>query len=206
VARLRISLPATSDYWVNDSAGDPLFVVTAEANAGLVKMLPGILDQVRALVGKRRVTVVFDRGGYSPKLFLQMLADDFDLLTYRKGRYPRIPRQRFQERRTRRDGRTLTYVLADQEVHACHRGALRGTQPDKNPLSRFALALALCDSGGILRQKADILDAAMSGAVESDLLSRIPPGEASGHLAARTCRIPCCHSKLRKQDVNGEQS
>ena len=43
VARMRISLPATSDYWVNDSAGDPLFVVTAEANAGLVKMLPGIL-------------------------------------------------------------------------------------------------------------------------------------------------------------------
>ena len=69
VARMRISLPATSDYWVNDSAGDPLFVVTAEANAGLVKMLPGILAQVRALVGKRRLTVVFDRGGYSPKLF-----------------------------------------------------------------------------------------------------------------------------------------
>jgi len=116
VARMRISLPATSDYWVNDSAGDPLFVVTAEANAGLVKMLPGILAQVRALVGKRRLTVVFDRGGYSPKLFQQILAAGFDLLTYRKGRYPRIPRKRFQTCRTRRDGRTLTYVLADQEV------------------------------------------------------------------------------------------
>ena len=116
VARMRISLPATSDYWVNDSVGDPLFVVTAEANAGLVKMLPDILAQVRALVGKRRVTVVFDRGGYSPKFFQQMLADDFDLLTYRKGRYRRIPRKCFQERRTRRDGRTLTYILADQEV------------------------------------------------------------------------------------------
>src|SRR2546426_405137 len=94
----------------------PLFVVTAEANAGLVKMLPGILNQVRALVGQRRVTVVFDRGGYSPKLFQQMLASGFDLLTYRKGRYPHIPRKRFQACRTRRDGRTITYVLADQEV------------------------------------------------------------------------------------------
>jgi transposase len=46
VARMRLSMPATSDYWVNDRAGDPLFVVTAEANAGLVKMLPGILEQV----------------------------------------------------------------------------------------------------------------------------------------------------------------
>jgi transposase len=124
VARLRLSLPATSDYWVNDSAGDPLFVITAEANAGLVKMLPGILGQVRALVGKRRVTVVFDRGGYSPKLFQQILAAGFDLLTYRKGRYPRIPRTRFQPRRTRCGGRTVSYVLADQEVRLL-KGKLR---------------------------------------------------------------------------------
>jgi transposase len=124
VTRMRIALPATSDYWVNDSAGDPLFVVTAEANAGLVKMLPAILAQVRALVGKRRVTVVFDRGGYSPKLFQQILAAGFDLLTYRKGRYPHIPRKRFQTCRTRRDGRFITYALADQEVRLL-KGKLR---------------------------------------------------------------------------------
>jgi len=124
VARMRISLPAPSDYWVNDSAGDPLFVVTAEANAGLVKMLPGILAQVRALVGQRRLTVVFDRGGYSPKLFQQILAAGFDLLTYRKGRYPHIPKERFQTCRTRREGRTITYVLADQEVRLL-KGKLR---------------------------------------------------------------------------------
>ena len=124
VARMRISLPATSDYWVNDSAGDPLFVVTAEANAGLVKMLPGILAQVRALVGKRRLTIVFDRGGYSPKLFQQIVAANFDLLTYRKGRYVRIPRKRFQTCRTRHGGRAIAYVLADQEVRLL-KGKLR---------------------------------------------------------------------------------
>ena len=100
-----------------------MFVITAEANAGLVKMLPGILAQVRALVGKRRITVVFDRGGYSPKLFQQILAD-FDLLTYRKGRHPRIARQRFRNYRTRREGRTIAYVLADQEVRLL-KGKLR---------------------------------------------------------------------------------
>jgi transposase len=124
VARMRISLPATSDYWVNDSAGDPLFVVTAVANAGLVKMLPAILAQVRTLTGKRRLTVVFDRGGYSPKLFQQILDADFDLLTYRKGRYPHIPRKRFRACRSRRGGRTITYVLADQEVRLL-KGKLR---------------------------------------------------------------------------------
>jgi len=116
VARMRISLPATSDYWVNDKAGDPLFVVTAEANAGLVKVLPGILEQIRALVGQRRLAVVFDRGGFSPKLFQHLLAAGFDLLTYRKGRYPRIARRRFRPCRTRLNGKVSTYVLADQEV------------------------------------------------------------------------------------------
>ena len=124
VARMRLSMPATSDYWVNDTAGEPLFVVTAQANAGLVKMLPGILKQVRGLVGKRRLTVVFDRGGYSPKLFQQILAAGFDLLTYRKGRYPRIPRKCFRPHRTRQDGRTISYVLADQEVRLL-KGKLR---------------------------------------------------------------------------------
>ena len=124
VTRMRLSLPATSDYWVNDTAGDPLLVVTADANAGLVKMLPGLLAQIRALAGQRRLTVVFDRGGYSPKLFQQILAANFDLLTYRKGRYPRIPLRRFQAQRTRCDGHTLRYVLADQEVRLL-KGKLR---------------------------------------------------------------------------------
>lgn len=124
VARMRISLPATSDYWVNDSSGDPLFVVTAAANAGLVKMLPGLLDQVRGLVGQRRVTVVFDRGGFSPKLFQQIIAAGFDLLTYRKGRYPRIPRSRFVPHTARCGGRKVSYVLADQEVRLL-KGRLR---------------------------------------------------------------------------------
>lgn len=124
VARMRISMPATSDYWVNDLTGDPLFVVTAQANAGLVKMLPGILEQIRALIGQRRLTVVFDRGGFSPKLFQQILAAGFDLLTYRKGRYPRIPRHRFHRCRTAVGGRISTYILADQEVRLL-KGKLR---------------------------------------------------------------------------------
>ena len=124
VARMRLSMPATSDYWVNDTAGDPWFVVTAEANAGLVKMLPLIFKEVRTLVGPRRLTFVFDRGGFSPKLFQQILASGFDLLTYRKGRLPRIARKRFQTCQTLQDGRTFSYVLADQEVRLL-KGKLR---------------------------------------------------------------------------------
>jgi transposase len=124
VARMRLSMPATTDYWVNDTEGDPLFVVTAEVNAGLVTVFPGLLQEVRSLLGSRRVTFVFDRGGYSPKLFLQILAAGFDLLTYRKGRSPRIPRKTFRRRQAVIEGRTISYVLADQEVRLL-KGKLR---------------------------------------------------------------------------------
>jgi transposase len=116
VARMRLSMPATSDYWVNDMEGDPLFVVTAEANAGLVKILPVVLGEVRSLVGERRVTVVFDRGGYSPKLFQRLIAEGFDILTYRKGRFRPVPLRRFQKHRVVIDGREHKYNLADQGV------------------------------------------------------------------------------------------
>lgn len=115
-ARLRLAMPATTDYWVNDAAGDPLFVVTAEANAGLVAMLPRVLDEIRGLVGERRVTVVFDRGGYSPRLFLRLIAAGFDILTYRKGWGRRLPRSRFHPHEAIVEGHPVAYVLADQGI------------------------------------------------------------------------------------------
>jgi transposase len=123
-ARLRLAVPATTDYWVNDQAGDPLFVMTAPANAGMVKMLPAVLSEVRKLVGDRRVTVVFDRGGWSPKLFVKLLDAGFDLLTYRKGTSRRIAVHRFVVRRAQLDGRKLEYRLHDQAVRLL-KGKLR---------------------------------------------------------------------------------
>lgn len=124
VAQRRLAVPATTDYWVNDQQGDPLFVVTAPANAGMVKMLPILLEQVRAMIGQRRLTVVFDRGGYSPKLFLRLIAANFDILTYRKGRCRPVPLKQFHKQAGRLDGRRVAYVLADREVRLL-KGKLR---------------------------------------------------------------------------------
>jgi len=116
VARMRISMPATTDYWVNDAEGEPLFVVSTEAHKGLVKMLPKVLKEVRELVGERRVTIVFDRGGYSPKLFKKLIAAGFDILTYRKGRFRKVARSQFVQHEATIDGQKLSYLLADQNV------------------------------------------------------------------------------------------
>ncbi len=96
VTRMHLAAPASTDYWVNDQRGDPLFVVTADANAGMTRMLMPVLREVRELLGPRRhSTIVFDRGGWSPKLFQDLLAMGFDLLTYRKGRTRHIAEKRF---------------------------------------------------------------------------------------------------------------
>jgi transposase len=84
VARRHLAMPATTDYWINDRAGDPLLLVTADINSSLITAFPNLLRQVRAAVGERQVTIVFDRGGWSPKLFQSMIQQGFDILTYRK--------------------------------------------------------------------------------------------------------------------------
>ncbi|NWG13972.1 MAG: helix-turn-helix domain-containing protein, partial [Acidobacteria bacterium] len=117
VTRKRIAGPATTDYWVNDQKGDPLFVVTAEANAAMSRMLIPILQEVRNLIGtKRRLTVVFDRGGWSPRLFQSILDMGFDILTYRKGRFRHVAEKRFVLRKARLQGRRVQYLLHDQAV------------------------------------------------------------------------------------------
>lgn len=125
LTRTRSAVPGTTDYWINDKKGEPLFVVTAEANAAMTRMLVPILEEVRNLIGARRpVTIVFDRGGWSPKLFQKLLAMGFDILTYRKGRARRIAEGRFVWRTARLDGRPVKYLLHDQPVRFL-RGKLR---------------------------------------------------------------------------------
>lgn len=123
--RTRLAVPSTTDYWVNDQKGDPLFVVTAEANAAMTRMLGPLLEEVRKLLGPgRRATIVFDRGGWSPKLFLKLLAMGFDILTYRKGRVRRVAEKRFVLQKAKLDGRPVQYLLHDQPVRFL-RGKLR---------------------------------------------------------------------------------
>src|SRR6266853_963377 len=117
VTHMHLAAPASTDYWVNDQRGDPLFVVTADANAGMTRMLMPVLREVRELLGPRRhSTIVFDRRGWSPKLYQDLLAMGFDLLTYRKGRTRHITENRFTWQRARLDGRQVKYLLHEQPV------------------------------------------------------------------------------------------
>jgi len=135
VARRHLAMPACTDYWINDSSGDPLLVITGEVDAALTKAMPRLLREVRGAVGERKVTIVFDRGGWSPKLFAAMIKDGFDVLTYRKGHCRRINERRFIRRRAKFDGRLVDYLLHDEPARFL-KGRLRLRQVTR-----------LCDGG-----------------------------------------------------------
>ena len=72
---------------------------------------------MRELVGpKRRVTISFDREGWSPKLFAKWKQEKFDVLTYRKGPQTTWQKRFFSEVAGKVDGRSVTYLLAEREV------------------------------------------------------------------------------------------
>ena len=118
VARLKFPAPATMETWVTGQDGDPVFMVVAEPSDSLAGELRRLLPQLRQVVGQdRRVTVCFDRGGWSPALFADITGAGFDLLTWRKGPAPDIPAGQFTTITCADDrGREHEYDLADTTV------------------------------------------------------------------------------------------
>ena len=96
IARLKFPAPATGETWVTGQDGEPVFMVVAEPSDSLAGELRRLLPRLRQVVGEsRRVTVCFDRGGWSPALFADITAAGVDLLTWRKDPSPDIPAATF---------------------------------------------------------------------------------------------------------------
>ena len=111
----QVATPAATDNWVHDADGAPLLVVTSEMNAKLTQVLEPILEDVKRLVpAERRVTVIFDRGGFSAKLFRRLIERGFDVITYRKGKSRKLPDSAFEKRRKKIDGQWRTFELCDR--------------------------------------------------------------------------------------------
>ena len=99
VARERLCLRATTDYWINAMDGQPFLYVNKEVDPGLIATLNKDVipwlegnvaktpEQERRLAVDTRAhwfTIVFDREGYSPEWFEQMRKKRIAILTYHK--------------------------------------------------------------------------------------------------------------------------
>ena len=116
VARRRLCMPATTDFWVNDANCEPLFFVTAEANDSLLSILDEeIIPELKRL-SDGRVTLVFDREGWSPKSFEKWFKAGVDVITYRKGKYDPWPEHCFVEIESQVRGKAVSYLLGERSI------------------------------------------------------------------------------------------
>jgi hypothetical protein len=112
IARQRLCLRGTTDYWVNDILGQPFFAVERPIDQGLLEALrsdivPRLLQEVPGQPSaaeleadryRARFVILFDREGYSPEFFKEMWQTHrIACITYHK--YPKDdwPTTEFEE-------------------------------------------------------------------------------------------------------------
>lgn len=122
LARARIAMAATTDTWLADARGDAVLVWSSPPGAALTGELRTAATAVRDLLGPdARPTICFDRGGWSPAMFAELVAAGFDILTYRKGPLRPEPRRSFVEHQANSTfGHPTTYLLADRPIRVAY--------------------------------------------------------------------------------------
>lgn len=141
VARQRLCLRATTDYWINAMDGQPFFFVNKEADPGLLATLRQDLipwlETNAAIPAEHRermaadphqplFTIVIDREGYSPDFFAEMEAKRIAVLSYHKFAGPDGPAEEFAVRQVRlAGGETVEMELAERTTVLSNKLAVR---------------------------------------------------------------------------------
>ena len=136
VARQRLCLSATADYWVNAMDGRPFFVVSQPVDPGLLQalerdLIPRLEQEVPSQPSSEkldadpllhRFTVVFDREGYSPAFLAKMKNRRIACLTYRKYPGEDWPQEEFFPTEVRlASGERTTIQLAERGTRLSNR-------------------------------------------------------------------------------------
>ncbi len=131
VARQKLCLHATCDYWVNAMNGNPFFLVTKDVDPGLLQVLeheivprvekdvPGqpSFEQLQEDPLLHRFILVFDREGYSPEFLLKMKNKNIACLTYRKNQGENWGEEEFELRQVKLvSGEVVEMKLAERGV------------------------------------------------------------------------------------------
>lgn len=130
VARERLCLRATTDYWINAMDGQPFVFVNKEVDPGLLATLrndlapwletnapaSGELQQrMRDEPRQHRFTLVFDREAYSPAFFAEMKLRRIAILSYHKYPGEDWPAEEFADCSVRlAGGEAVTMKLAER--------------------------------------------------------------------------------------------
>jgi len=129
VARERLCLRGTTDYWVNAMDGQPFFAVTQAVDPGVLSVLrQSIIPRLKAeLPGQpsaaeleadpylSRFTLVCDRAVYSPEFFAEAKAERIAVITYHKFPGPDWAVEEFTQREVKLvSGEVVSLELAER--------------------------------------------------------------------------------------------
>jgi hypothetical protein len=122
VARERLCMRATTDYWINAMDGQPFFYVNKEVDPGLIATLrhdlvpflereaprsPELQQRMADNPRQHAFTLVFDREAYSPEWFAEMQSQRIAILTYHKYPGEDWSEEEFSERTVELSGGTV---------------------------------------------------------------------------------------------------
>ena len=120
----RLAIPGVHTYFVGDKDGRPLLCVNEQLSANLANAMPDIVTAIRQVLGKRKFTVVFDRGGFDYKLFMWLDSHHIGFISYQRGE-PGLADGAFSHRETRFEGRRIRFDMAEDKTWVNGRGPWR---------------------------------------------------------------------------------
>jgi len=170
VARERLCLRGTTDYWVNAMDGQPFFVVTQTVDPGMLGVLrQSIIPRLKTELPCQpsaaeleadpclsRFTLVCDRAVYSPEFLAEAKAERIALITYHKFPGPDWAVEEFTQREVKLvSGEVVKFELAERGTRLSNGLWVREVRPRepsghqtpvlstdyKRPLDQAAVAL-----------------------------------------------------------------
>ncbi|MEO8960439.1 MAG: putative transposase [Ginsengibacter sp.] len=131
VSRLRLCMSGSADYWVNDKAGQPFFVINEAINSGMIEQIKtSILSRLEKDVRNQpseeqllqnpqlhKFMIVCDRECYSAEFFDYLWQKRIAIYTYNKNVKDKWPEEDFIEyKNVQEDGTKAELKLAEKEI------------------------------------------------------------------------------------------
>lgn len=124
-------LPGTTDYYVHDEDGRPVFRIAVPSHDSLVAHLLPVAKRLREALGPdERILLAFDRAGAHAEPLAALRDAGFEWVTYERKPYPELPTTAFSP------------TTIDGEVLELHESRLRNLGAGRGRVRRIAIRTA----------------------------------------------------------------
>lgn len=122
----RRARPGITDGYVHDQHGNALFRIDSPRHESLTSLMPRVTMLLRAALGAdERILIAFDRGGAFPTQLAALRDDAFELVTYERRPFKKLPKRAFTETLAFAEDDVVTWCEAPAKNLKAGRGRVR---------------------------------------------------------------------------------